>query len=63
MSAREKLEAAVSRLRGAGFEDASEGQRRVGDPSHVLSVSADSPEDEQIVRDLVRDVDPSSRPS
>lgn len=62
MSAREKLEAAVSRLRGAGYEDASRGQQRAGDPSDVLNVSAGSAEDERLVRDLVRDVDPESRP-
>lgn len=62
MSNREKLEAVVSRLRGAGFEDASQGQPRAGDPSEVLSVGAGSEEDERLIRDLVLDVDPSSSP-
>lgn len=60
MVSREKLQAAVSRLRGVGFEDAAQGQPRVGDPTHVLSVTADSDADEGVVRDLVLDVDPSS---
>lgn len=62
MSGREKLEAVVSRLRGAGFESASQREPRSGEPSDVLSVSVDSDEDERLVRDLVRDVDPSSSP-
>ena len=61
MSGREKLEAVVSRLRGAGFEDASQRESRAGGPSDVVTVNADSEEDERLVRDLVLDVDPSSR--
>lgn len=62
MSGREKLEAVVSRLRGAGFENAAQREPRSGEPSDVLSVSVDSDEDERLVRDLVHDVDPSSSP-
>ena len=63
MSGREKLEAAVSRLRGAGFEDASQAESGTGQATYVLSVTVDSEEDERLVSDLVHDVDPSDNPS
>ena len=50
MTSSPALHAAVQRLREAGYEDASAGQRREGDPLFVLSVSTDDASAEDVQR-------------
>ena len=61
MSSPETLQAAVRRLRDAGYEDASETSRPAGDPEHVLSVTIDGGGCQMQVEWIVNVVDSASR--
>ncbi len=61
MSSPSRLQAAVKRLRDAGYPDALESNRQTGEPGHVLSVSTDVGCQMQVAWIVTR-VDPESRP-
>ena len=62
MSSHERLRAAIRMLHDAGYPDASEGNPRLGDPEHLLSVSTDDVATQELVAWIVRGADPESRP-
>jgi hypothetical protein len=61
MTSSDTLGIAVLRLREAGYVDASPGAARVGDPTHVLSVSVDDAPTRERVWRIVREADPGAR--
>jgi hypothetical protein len=61
MSSPKRLQAAVQRLRDAGYSDATVGNHQTGDAEHVLSVSPEVGCHMQVAW-IVTGADPESRP-